>query len=152
MQSPLRFSMAQSCLRAHVGDESSKAWAFENAAVLAKGGAAANTSCHGARGQVIHIHSLTMVQLYPTVQFLVSLHLVAYQGVSPRIASRCLCAPCRISTPHATSNLAAALPTSRCVVLQAVGHLSHEERPESLISCVSAFCIEVLKSAERADT
>ncbi|EIE21182.1 hypothetical protein COCSUDRAFT_33820 [Coccomyxa subellipsoidea C-169] len=58
----------------------------------------------------------------------------------------------RISTPHATSNLAAALPTSRCVVLQAVGHLSHEERPESLISCVSAFCIEVLKSAERADT
>ncbi|KAK9908457.1 hypothetical protein WJX75_008214 [Coccomyxa subellipsoidea] len=57
----------------------------------------------------------------------------------------------RISTPHITANLSSALPASQCIVLEAVGHLSHEERPDSLIHCLSVFCIEVLEFAFGSD-
>ncbi|CAL8469298.1 g8839 [Coccomyxa elongata] len=58
----------------------------------------------------------------------------------------------RISTPHNAAKLSEALPSSRCAVLEAVGHLSHEEKPHILLGCLAPFCLEALEASFQAGT
>lgn len=37
-------------------------------------------------------------------------------------------------------------------MLEAVGHLSHEEKPQVLLGCLASFCLEALEASFRAGT